>query len=216
VPTVDYHLQVIHQIADTDLKIANLEKGFGAIVALASSGKIADSEPLRKISSVLASQLESGVESADPNSDRLKVIEAITEVELKLSVRPALLPSTERDLLIWRETRCRLDSLNQRIEFRKTESPSVRRGLSEDGRTYWTPDGPVVLRGSIAAQIISIMVSQWERGDENVSISYIEERIDTANSGGTRLRDRIGRDAYKRLIKNGEGKGTVRLIHPPV
>ena len=88
-------------------------------------------------------------------------------------------------------------------------------GLSEDDRTYFTADGPVPLT-SRSAEVIRILVDQFERGVVDVSIAHVENKIGVlGNEGGTRLCDWIGCDTYICLIGKGRRKGTIRLLHPP-
>jgi hypothetical protein len=96
------------------------------------------------------------------------------------------------------------------------ESSVIQSGLSEDGRTYFTPDGPVQLSAR-GAEVMGIIVAQWERGVKCVPIDFIKEKIG-GSDGDTRIRDYVGRAEYQRLLRSGEKrgtKGTVELMYPP-
>ena len=91
-------------------------------------------------------------------------------------------------------------------------------GPSADGRTYLTPQGPVALTAR-GAEVIEILVAEWKQGVTNVSIEFIKRSIaGDGHEGDTRIRDYVGKAVYPLLIEPGpkkNGKGTVRLIHPP-
>jgi hypothetical protein len=94
----------------------------------------------------------------------------------------------------------------------KRESESHKIGLSDDGRTYITPERAVRLTSERAKKFAKLMAKEWKNGNEEVEIAYITEVLDCV---GIRLRDAIGKKIYRDLICVGKSKGTIRLKFPP-